>query len=193
MPTGEQPASGAGRVVRVWDPFLRAFHWSLVAAFVVAFATHEDGFSLIHLIAGYVIAGLVAFRIVWGFVGSGPARFTDFVRGPRPTFRYLRGLATGTATRSIGHNPAGGAMAVAMLFLLTVCCVSGWLMTTRGYYADETLERIHDLSVDILLICILIHLIGVIVSSVAHRENLVKAMITGRKLAGRNTSADSGT
>ena len=74
-------------------------------------------------------------------------------------------------------------MAVAMLLLLTVCCVSGWLMTTRAYYADATLERIHDISVDILLICILLHLVGVIVSSLVHRENLVKAMINGRKRA----------
>lgn len=177
----ERAGTGHGRTVRVWDPMVRVFHWSLVAAFVTAYVTHDDGFSTAHLAAGYVVAGLVAFRVLWGFVGSRHARFTDFVRGPRPTIGYLRGLVTGTAPRTVGHNPAGGAMAVALLVLLSVIALTGWGMTTTAFYADGTLEAIHETAVNLALAAILLHLIGVAASSLAHRENLVRAMITGRK------------
>lgn len=167
--------------VRVWDPLVRIFHWTLVVAFIVAYVTHEDGFSTAHLTAGYVIAGLVAFRLIWGFVGGRYARFTDFVTGPGPVFRYLRGLVSRSAPDYLGHNPAGGAMVILLLILLIVISVTGWLMTTTAFYGSGTLEEIHEGAVNIALICVFLHIAGVIWSSIAHRENLVRAMFTGRK------------
>ena len=93
----------------------------------------------------------------------------------------LRGLLTRSAPDYAGHNPAGGAMVIVLLLLLAVISVTGWLMTTTAYYASEVLEEIHEGAVDIALICVFLHIAGVIWSSVAHRENLVRAMITGRK------------
>ncbi len=181
MKDDARPVAGTAKTVRVWDPLVRIFHWSLVAAFVTAYVTHEDGFSATHLTAGYVVAGLVGFRLLWGFVGSRHARFADFVRGPAATLGYLRGLVTRAAPRTIGHNPAGGAMVVVLLTLLAVICLTGWGMTTTAFYASETLETIHEVAVNLALIAVLLHLIGVAASSLAHRENLVRAMITGRK------------
>lgn len=186
MDDGERsvtPPTGATRPesVRVWDPLVRIFHWSLVVAFIIAYVTHEDGFSTTHLTAGYIIAGLVVFRLLWGFIGSRHARFADFVRGPRATFGYLRGLATRSAPSTPGHNPAGGAMVLVLLLLLAVISLSGWGMTTTAFYASATLEGIHETAVNLTLVAIALHLLGVIASSIAHRENLVRAMITGRK------------
>lgn len=181
MDDGARPESGDTATVTVWDPLVRIFHWSLVGAFVVAYATHEDGFSTTHLTAGYVIAGLVAFRILWGLVGSRHARFADFVRGPRATLGYLRGLVTWNAPHSMGHNPAGGAMVLVLLALLAIISLTGWGMTTTAFYASGTLEEIHETAVNLALVAIALHLVGVAASSVAHRENLVRAMITGKK------------
>jgi cytochrome b len=167
-------------VIRVWDPFVRAFHWTLIASVAVAWITHEGGAG-VHEAAGYCALGLVAARIVWGIVGSEHARFSAFIRSPRATWDYARGLAVGRDERYVGHNPLGAWMIVALLADIIVCCSSGWLYTTDAYWGVEWVAELHEVSADLLLVLIALHVGGVLSSSWRHRENLVAAMIHGRK------------
>jgi cytochrome b len=114
-------------MIRVWDPFVRVFHWSLVVAVAVAWLS-GDNWDDIHIVAGYVVAALVAARLVWGFVGTKYARFSQFVRGPRAVVAYLRDMVAGRERRYLGHNPAGAAMIVALLLTLAGTAFTGWLL-----------------------------------------------------------------
>ena len=166
----------------VWDLVVRLFHWALVAAFVVAYFSH-GGYLPVHRISGYAVAALVVVRVAWGFVGSPHARFTDFVVGPGSLARYLQLLARGREPRYIGHNPAGGAMIVVMLVLLAAVCVTGVVLDTPWFRDDRNFKEVHDVLTDAMLVCIVLHLVGVALASWRHGENLVAAMITGRKRA----------
>lgn len=166
--------------VKVWDLFVRVFHWSLVGLFVTAYATGDE-IEQVHIAAGYAIAGLLALRIIWGFVGPRRARFSSFVRPPREVFAYLRDVALFRARRDLGHNPAGGIMIVALIAALTGACVTGYMMTTDAFWGAKWVEEVHKLLANATLGLILLHVLGVLVASIQHRENLVKAMITGRK------------
>jgi len=168
--------------VRVWDPFIRIFHWSLVGLFTVAFATGDESERL-HLAAGYAIAGLVLLRLVWGFVGSKHARFNDFVRSPGKVRTFMALAMRFRAPRVLGHNPAGGMMILALLAMLIGISATGFMMTTDPYWDVEWVEELHEALVYASLGLIALHLAGVVGSSVEHGENLVKAMITGRKRA----------
>src|SRR5262245_33795856 len=106
------------RTIRVWDACVRVFHWSLVVAFFTAWWSGDD-YELLHLVAGYAAAGLVTLRLAWGVVGTGYARFAQFVRGPGMVLGYLAAITTGREVRYLGHNPAGGAMILALLATLT--------------------------------------------------------------------------
>lgn len=180
--------------VRVWDPLVRLFHWSLVAAFATAWLSGETGYET-HRIAGYTVLGLCLARFVWGLVGTTHARFTDFVVGPSTLTRYLVDLGRGRAPRFIGHNPAGGAMILALLAVLAVISVSGVMLDAaenragplkgfRLFLYTDIIESVHELSTDLAVAPVLLHLIGVAHASIQHRENLVRAMITGRKEKG---------
>ncbi|MGB8812707.1 MAG: cytochrome b/b6 domain-containing protein [Paracoccaceae bacterium] len=118
-------------MITVWDRAVRVFHWSLVAAFAVAWLSAEEN-SELHEIAGYVVAGLIGFRVVWGFFGSHYARFSQFLYGPGAVVRYLGAMSQGKEPRYIGHNPAGAMMVFALLLTLSGTAFTGWLM------ADET-------------------------------------------------------
>ncbi len=166
--------------VRVWDPFVRIFHWSLAGLFIFAFAAGDE-WDKPHEIAGYVIAGLVALRIIWGFVGSRHARFSDFVRGPGEVIRFIRDTLRLRAPRYLGHNPAGGIMVVALLMAIAVVCATGYLMTTDAFWGTEWVEEVHEAAVYGTLGLVILHVLGVIVASSEHSENLVLAMFTGRK------------
>lgn len=168
--------------VRVWDPFVRAFHWSLAALFLLAYLTGDE-VEQVHIAAGYTIAALLGLRIVWGFAGPRHARFRDFVASPRAVFRYLRDVALLRAPRYLGHNPAGGAMVIALMAALTGTCVTGILMTTDAGWGSQTLEDVHETLAHLTVGLVVVHVIGVLVASFEHRENLVAAMITGRKRA----------
>ena len=166
--------------VKVWDPVVRTFHWSLVALFALAYATGDE-ITRVHVATGYAIAALLALRIVWGFVGPRHARFSHFVRGPRETMSYLRDLARHAASRHLGHNPAGGAMIIALLVVLAGTCVTGYLMTTDAFWGTKWMEHVHEAFANLAIGLVAFHVVGVLVASLTHRENLVKAMITGRK------------
>ena len=131
----------------------------------------------VHEQAGYFLLGLIGLRVFWGFIGTRHARFGDFVRGRGETLAYLRGLGTGRPAHYLGHNPAGGWMVVMLLSALFGAAVSGMLMQ-----GDEGLwEEIHEGLAGLTLLMVAVHVGGVVVSSLLHRENLVRAMITGRK------------
>lgn len=183
--------------VRVWDPLVRLFHWSLVAAFATAFIVEDDLLG-VHVWAGYLVLGLIAVRLVWGFVGPRHARFTDFVRGPRQVLGYLRESLRLAAPRHLGHNPLGGAMVVALLLLVGLTGLSGMalygaqelsgplagLMSGTPPAVGEALEETHEVLANLTLVFIAAHVAGVLFSSFAHRENLILAMFTGRKRGG---------
>jgi cytochrome b len=166
--------------IEVWDPFVRVFHWSLAALFLAAYATGDD-LGQMHIALGYSIAALIALRIVWGFVGSRHARFSDFVWSPRAVLAYLRDVALFRAPRYLGHNPAGGAMIVALLVMLVASSVTGYMMTTDAFQSAKWIEEIHEGFAAGTVGLIVFHLLGVLISSLEHGENLVKSMITGRK------------
>jgi cytochrome b len=212
------------KTVKVWDLFVRFFHWALVAAVVSQLATAED-FKNIHANVGYIIVVLLIFRIIWGFVGSRHARFKDFIYPPADIIAYLKGLAGGRPKHYIGHNPAGGAMVCTLLLFMVLTTLAG-LKTlgamgkgplaqrtqypvTRAWADDHPYryeshgdsitdsknhhshavnrtqvhfwKEIHETLVGITLLLIGIHFCGVMVSSYVHRENLILAMITGKK------------
>jgi cytochrome b len=219
------------RQVRVWDPLVRLFHWSLVVSFIVAYFTGEEE-SLVHVYAGYFIIGLLVFRIVWGFIGARHARFSDFLYSPRRTLGYLKRLLAGQPEHYTGHNPAGGWMIVALLVALALTSWTGLkVYGLEGYgplagngmelslvasaqaddeheeregredheeyengeehegtgeheggeEAEEFWEELHEFFANFTVLLIFVHVAGVIVASRLHGENLVRAMITGRK------------
>ncbi len=169
-------------LVRVWDPFVRIFHWSLVGLFILAFMTGDET-EWLHLTAGYAIAGLILLRIVWGFVGPRHARFSDFVRTPREVTGYVRSAIRLRARRYLGHNPAGGAMIIALLAMLIGISATGFMMTTDAFWGAQWVEDLHEGLVYATLGLIALHVAGVVFAGIEHGENLVKAMITGRKRA----------
>ena len=186
------------RHVNVWDPLVRIAHWLLAAAVIVAWWTREHNYPL-HLDAGYAVLAIVVFRIAWGFVGGRHARFGDFLFGPREAFAYLGRLLRGRAGRFVGHSPAGAWMIFLLLLTLLVCCLSGIaldaaenragpLAATRLFIYTEQIVAIHVWSTKLLEILVPLHVAGVMLASHAHRENLVSAMITGRKRSQPGTS-----
>lgn len=180
--TATKPSVSKGPAVRVWDPFVRIFHWSLVAMFIVAFVTGDE-IERMHIAVGYTIAGLVVARSIWGFIGHRHARFSNFVRRPAETLDYMRKAVRGRAPRYIGHNPAGGLMTIALLGMILAISGTGFMMTTNSFWGAEWVEDLHEGLVYATMGLIALHVAGVIVTSVEHRENLVRAMITGRKRA----------
>lgn len=169
------------RTIRVWDTFVRVFHWSLVVAFVTAYFAGDD-YETVHLVAGYAAAALVTARVVWGVVGTGYARFAQFVRRPSTVLGYLADIATGREVRYLGHNPAGGAMIVALLVTIGGICLTGWLLTDI-FWGSKFFEDVHEWLTNLALVLIALHVAGVVIASVRHRENLPGAMVTGRKRA----------
>lgn len=189
-----QPLPHAPDSVRVWDPVVRLFHWGVLACFTLAWLSGDDWLSL-HVIAGYTLLGLLSLRLVWGLVGTRHARFASFLRPPAAVFAYLRAIASGRAARHLGHNPAGGAMALALMLLLLLTALSGlalygaeeaagplaaWL-SHAPRWLHKGLEGAHDLLVSLTLFMAGLHVLGVLLASLQHRENLVRALWTGRK------------
>jgi cytochrome b len=166
--------------VKMWDLFVRLFHWALVGLFVVAYATGDE-VQRVHIAAGYAIAALLGLRVVWGLVGPRHARFSSFVRSPREVLAYSRDVLLFRAPRHLGHNPAGGLMIVALIVMLAATCATGYMMTTDAYWGAKWVEGTHEMLANATIGLIALHVLGVLVASFQHRENLVKAMITGRK------------
>lgn len=227
----EEAGSASRSRVRVWDPLVRIFHWSLVVSFFLAYFT-EDDFLTLHVWAGYAAGGLVVLRVLWGFFGPRHARFSDLLYGPREIWRYLVGLVTFRAKRYLGHSPAGGVMVLALLLGVAATVWSGLevyaieenagplarapalridgarLVSAMDALADEDddddereeedeeregdegeddddelWEEIHEAVANFVLVLVLLHIAGVLLASVVHRENLTRSMLTGYKRA----------
>ncbi len=181
--------AAAGARVKVWDRLVRSAHWLLVLAVVAAWLTGHWPWR-IHEALGYAAAAIVALRLVWGVTGSPYARFVQFVRGPRATALYARQLLAGTEPRTLGHNPLGGWMIVALLACIAGTCLSGFLFTTDWLWGYAWLETTHSVLSWVLVALVCGHLAGVAVTSFRHRENLVGAMFTGYKRAGNDRVAE---
>jgi cytochrome b len=181
---------GADRV-RVWDAFVRLFHWSLVVCFATAWLSANASDDL-HMLAGYAAGGLVLMRLVWGVIGTRHARFSSFVRSPGTVLAYLRAIAQGTEARHLGHNPAGGAMILALLAGIIATALTGWLLTTDTFWGVTWMQHLHHWSADAVLLLVAGHLAGVALASLRHRENLVGAMIVGQKRALEPTTPAKG-
>lgn len=164
---------------RVWDPLVRLAHWTFAVGCAAAFLTEEN--RSIHKIVGYVVLGALAARLLWGFVGTKHARFANFVRGPQAVLSYVRAMLRGQEPHYEGHNPLGAVMIVALLLLLATITLSGWMTTLDMFWGVDWVEELHEVSADALLWIVPLHVAGVIFTSLRQRENLVVAMITGRK------------
>lgn len=180
LDTEQAERDTASHSILVWDAPVRVFHWLMVLAFAGAYLTSEmDDWRLVHITLGYTMAGLVAFRLVWGLVGTRYARFANFVRGAGGIIRYLRRLFQGRPEHYVGHNPAGAVTIIALLLLTVAVAGSGW--ATYYELGGDALEEVHEVLANLMLALVGVHVAGVIVSSRMHRENLIKAMISGRK------------
>jgi cytochrome b len=166
--------------VRVWGPFIRIGHWLLAASIAIAWIT-RTGARTWHEWTGYVALAVAIARIVWGFVGTGHARFASFVRGAPSTWSYAVAALRRREPRHIGHNPLGGYMIVALLLVTAATGATGWLYTTDRYWGVGWVEQLHSLLADLLLVLAALHVAGVIAGSLRHRENLIAAMLHGRK------------
>ena len=181
--------------VRVWDPFVRIFHWSLVLTFTIAWLSGDE-LEVLHINAGYAVLGLVLLRIAWGFIGTHHARFRNFVYPPAEVKGFLRDTLMQRARRYLGHNPAGGAMIILMLLSLVITTVTGIacygvedgagpLAMLMGVpeAGGEMLEEVHEFFANLMVLLVVVHVIGVIIESQLHQESLIRAMLTGRKRA----------
>jgi cytochrome b len=169
-------------MIRVWDPFVRLFHWTFALSFAVAWISAED-FERLHEAAGYAAGALALARVVWGFVGPGYARFSAFVRPPGAVAAHLKAMLEGSEARFVGHNPAGGAMIVLLLAAMTAAATTGWLLTTDWFWGSLAMKRAHSALAHGLVLLVLAHLAGVALASFRHKENLVRSMVFGDKRA----------
>lgn len=195
--------------VQVWDPFVRIAHWAVAFGFFVAYLTEDV--RQVHVWAGYMLGVLVVARVIWGFIGTGHARFVDFVTDPVTAGHYLWDLARGRAKRYIGHSPAGGAMVIALLVCLTATVSTGLIAyaeegggplatlhaetlstgaqtftgeESEGGRGETIVSELHGAIANVTLGLVVFHIFGVILASIVHRENLPRAMVTGRKRDG---------
>ena len=225
--TTEQSARVTARpaMVRIWDPLVRIFHWSVVVSFFVAYFTEDDLLTL-HVWAGYTLGGLLVFRLLWGFIGPKHARFSDFVYAPATVIAYIRDLVGFRAKRYLGHSPAGGAMIFILMLGLAAVVWTGLELYAaeegRGPLAagipalaapaaaagpsvavqladndeaeksdrrsgrrghDSIWEDLHEVVANLTFVLVILHIGGVALASLAHRENLVRGMVTGLKRA----------
>ena len=191
--------------VYVWDPLVRIFHWSLVLFFTIAYVTEDEQMEL-HELSGYIVLGLVGFRIIWGLVGPKYARFTNFIYGPATVIKYVTSLFS-SPKHYVGHNPAGGTMVIVLLVMITLTSWTGIkaeevegnehasinITLIGNAYADEDEEKngekdgdefweeLHEAAANLTVFFVFLHIVGVFASSAIHNENLVKAMVTGYK------------
>lgn len=177
--------------IKVWDLPVRVFHWGLALAFTGAYLLAESDENLQwHVLLGFTATGLIVFRLVWGFIGTRYARFGSFLYGPRAALRYLRGLLRREGGEFVGHNPAGSWAVYAILLLGLATGVTGY-MTYAGVGGGESLEDLHELFANAWLLVVVAHVAGVVVSSLAHRQNLARAMVTGYKEGAAGSGASS--
>jgi cytochrome b len=166
--------------ILVWDAPVRVFHWLMVLSFAGAYITAEsERWRLLHVSLGYTLGGLVAFRLIWGVLGTRYARFASFVRGPSAVRRYLSSILRGRPEHHVGHNPAGAVAIVLLLLMSAATFVTGW--ANYNELGGAWLEALHEGVANFMLAVVGVHVAGAVVASWLHRENLVRSMLNGRK------------
>jgi cytochrome b len=180
-------APDAPASVPVWDAPVRVLHWTVVASLVLCWLSTIEALAAIgpwHEPVGWVGLAAVALRVVWGFVAPHRhARLASLVRAPRVVLMYARGVLDGSAPRHVGHNPLGGWMAVLLWLCIGLIALTGWLYTTDAFFGDALVEALHEAIAWAMLVLVLVHMAGAIVAGHRHGENLVAAMVHGRKRA----------
>ncbi len=177
--------------IKVWDPLLRTFHWSLVLFFSIAYITEDDWTSL-HVVSGYTVTMLIAFRLLWGLIGPRYARFSQFIKSPAEVLTYIWKMLSLKVPHYLGHNPAAAAMILSLLLSIIIVCFTGMIIIAaegQGPLANtffsamnaEWMEEIHEFFANFTLLLVILHVIGVLFSSILERQNLARAMITGLK------------
>lgn len=164
----------------IWDPIVRLFHWSLALAFVLnAFITDPE--ADLHHWLGYSVAALIALRLVWGFIGTSHARFSDFRPSLSASLNQLAEMSGGLKNRHAGHSPLGALMIYNLLLTLAAICATGYMMTTLSFFGVEWVEEAHEMLVNWAEISVLLHVAAVVFESRRLSINLFKSMITGYK------------
>ncbi|MEQ1525508.1 MAG: cytochrome b/b6 domain-containing protein [Gallionella sp.] len=166
--------------ILIWDVPTRVFHWLLVVSFAGAYYTADsERYRDIHVMLGYVLLGLIAFRLSWGFLGTHYAKFSSFLFKPSEVVTYLTSLNKLDAKQYLGHNPAGSVAIWMLVSLGLISSVTG-VLAFQDMGGDVVVEW-HDWVSEAMLVIVVLHVLGVLVSSVMHRENLVRSMVTGYK------------
>lgn len=191
QPGESRVAAASPQVIKVWDLPTRIFHWLLALSFAGAYLSSEsERYRDLHLMFGYTLAGLIGFRLLWGLIGTRYARFSSFAFGAGRLVDYLKSLATASPRHYVGHNPAG-AIAIFLLLALGLATAASGFATDREIGGDW-LAELHEGAAGIMLAVVAVHVAGVVVSSLLHRENLLRAMFTGDK-RGNAAEAIGGT
>ena len=190
----DRSMSSSDHEIMVWDLPTRIFHWALVVLIgtnLFLISPRGGLHTLVHFIAGYTIAGLIVFRLAWGFVGSPRSRFADFLRGWPVVKLYAARLLRFDPPRSIGHNPLGGWMIALLITTVTAMIATGLFAAGRGAAGPlagmvplvfaSLIRDLHKLLSDFLIALIVAHLAGVAADWFLSGDNLVKSMLTGRK------------
>jgi cytochrome b len=179
---GHEPSNSRPEKVKVWDPIVRLFHWTVVAACVLNLFILEEG-KYWHRMTGYTVATALAVRFVWGFIGTRHARFSDFFPTPSKIMSQISDIIDGTEQRSLGHNPLASVMMLLLMTLLAATCLTGWMTTLDAFWGEKWLEQLHGTIANSIMVLAFLHAAAALIESWRHRENLVWAMVTGRKRA----------
>ncbi|WP_168075213.1 cytochrome b/b6 domain-containing protein [Caulobacter sp. SSI4214] len=188
-PRLDRSAPPEAQRVKVWDPLVRVFHWTLALGCITNLTVLRDA-EAPHRYVGYAVATALVVRLLWGVIGTPHARFADFVTTPRRLLGYLKALLRGREPRYIGHNPAGAVMMLALMGLGATCAATGWMMGLDAFWGDRRVEAIHEVAANLILVMAVVHVLAALVESWRHRENLVGAMITGLKRAPSGDDVD---
>ncbi len=165
--------------IKVWDPFVRLFHWSVAVLFLANYWLIESG--SVHDWVGYTLAALVVMRLVWGVIGSPYARFDNFFPTPRRVRIYLSRLVNDQPTMVVGHNPIGSLMILMLLSLLITLSISGWMTGLDMFWGVDWVEILHETVADITQIFVVVHVAAIFTADLWRKEGLLKAMVTGWK------------
>lgn len=177
------------KTVLVWDAPVRIFHWLLALCFLGAWLTAEnDGYEMIHYAFGYTAGLLVLFRIVWGIIGSRYARFSDFIKGPKTIIHHFVNMIKGRFDEAyLGHNPLGAIVMIALMLLTLGTAATGYLCLSEIY--GESSEELHEGIATVMLAVVGLHIAAAVVMSFMQKENLPRAMVTGRKTCANHSLA----
>jgi len=170
----------ASTEIVIWDPLVRIFHWSTALLFLLNITVLEDGGTL-HEWVGYTIAALVMVRILWGFIGSERARFRSFYPTRTRIRHHLNALWHRRTDPAEGHNPLGGAMVLALLFMLLLVALSGWMLTWDLFWGEDLLEEVHEAFANLTIFLVGVHVAAVLIMPRLTGIALIRPMISGKR------------